>query len=158
MLNLKVEEKDRIIIFRIFGELTTLNVKEFDRAFEKYICSDYEIIALDLKKFPYIDSFGISRLMKLSRSLKDCGVELVLIDMNEHIHQMFRMGTFDRLFNIMTVDEFNAKYFPQTDEESGEAKTFRAEPAVTDKKSDKKPVQYVHKDKSGTTIIFDEEA
>lgn len=111
MERFEVDEKGNVVIVRIAGELTLTDIKEFDGIFNKYLKSKFEVIALDLYEMPFLDSFGISRLVKISRAFTGIA-DFVLINMNDNIYQTFKMSTFDKIFTIMTEKEFRYKYFP----------------------------------------------
>ena len=110
MLQIDIEEKDKVAVISLAGDLSLHSIEGFERTFKKYPGSDFDVIGLDLKNLPYVDSFGISRILKISRILLADGKDFVLINMNENIHQIFKMSTFDRLFKIMNGDEFEIEY------------------------------------------------
>jgi len=112
MMKIAVEDRGKAVIIGIEGELAMKNISEFEKAFEKYFETGLEVIALDLQRMPYLDSFGISRIVKISRAFTGNDTKFVLINMNENIRQIFRMSTFDKIFNIMNREEFNDKYLP----------------------------------------------
>lgn len=154
MIQIDISERDNVVTVSITGEISSLTAKEFDSAFQEYNIAECKVLALDLKKLPYLDSFGISRLVKLSQLMKEKNVEFILINLNDHIRQIFHMGTFDRLFNIMTGDEFEAAYFP------AESPAINNVTRTIKRKSEMKntrTVQYKYDDKSGTTLLFEEE-
>jgi len=95
MLKIEVEERDEAVIISLNGELSAEFIKEFDGVFNKYINSKFKVIVIDLKSMPYINSFGISRMVKISRAVIDGGRDFILINMNSNIQQIFRMTTFD---------------------------------------------------------------
>ncbi|PKL18195.1 MAG: hypothetical protein CVV49_06995 [Spirochaetae bacterium HGW-Spirochaetae-5] len=110
MLHIDIEEKDKVAVISINGELSLHSVDGFENAFKKYPASDFNVVALDLKNMPYIDSFGMSRMIKISRLFTATGKDFILVDMNENVYQIFKMSTFDRFFNIMTGEEFEIEY------------------------------------------------
>ena len=105
-----IEEKDRVVIISMKDEFTFNGNDEFESSFKKYANKDYDAVALDLKNVLYIDSFGISRIIKISRLFIGNAPEFVLINMNESISYIFKITTFDKIFTIMTEDEFTEKY------------------------------------------------
>ncbi len=115
MIKIDVEERENIVIVCISGNLSLGDIDEFDHTFKKYNNSNLDVIALDLKYIPHLDSFGLNRIIKVSRDFGGSGTEFVLINMNEDIHKTFTTTTFDKLFQIMTQDEFDRKYFPVID-------------------------------------------
>lgn len=155
MIITNVEEKNNTVIVSMNGELSLNSIEEFDDAFKKYLNSSPTVVALDLEHVPYLNSFGISRIIKISRAFADKGIEFVLINMNENIYQIFRMSTFDKIFNILTLEEFNRKYFP--------LERPAKQPDAGTKKGDSNPVNE-HKmkqvevtDDNGTTLVFIDE-
>lgn len=158
MLKIDVEECGSVVTVSLIGELSFSYVEEFESVFKKYVKSDFNVIALDLKNVPYLDSFGISRIIKVSRFLIAGGSEFVLINMNEHIHQIFRMATFDKLFNIMTKEEFLLAYF-QTEKNADNNYTEIVEAGKVHCRQNKdvKIKQMELVDDNGTTLIFLEE-
>lgn len=107
---INIEEQNNVVIIYISGEITMLTVNEIDNACKQYLNSNIKVLAFDMKNVQFIDSFGISRVIKQSKMFSSFGVEFVLINLNENIMQIFKIATFDKLFNIMTKNEFNSQY------------------------------------------------
>ena len=154
MIQIDMSERNGIVTVSVAGEISLHTVKEFNSALEKYTTSGCKVIALDLKNLPYLDSFAISRLIKLSQSLKEKNIKFILVNLNEHLKQIFHMGTFDKLFTIMTGDEFEAGFFPagSSDQKKITGTIIKdSEPKAT------KIVHHKYDDKSGTILLFEEE-
>jgi anti-anti-sigma factor len=109
MFGIIVEDKKNAIIVKIAGELTLYNMREFDNVFAGYSTSEIRVIALDLGGMVFIDSFGISRIVKISRSFTG-KADFILLNVHDDILDVFRMAAFDRIFNIMSEAEFREKY------------------------------------------------
>lgn len=60
---------------------------------------------LDLTKLEYISSAGLGVLLKTHKRLMDSGNGIVLINVNHHIHDIFRYSGFDKLFEIVPIDK-----------------------------------------------------
>ena len=114
MQYIDIEERNRIVIISIKDAFTFNGNDEFESSFKKYANKDYDAVALDLKNVLYIDSFGISRIIKISRLFISNAPKFVLINMNESISHIFKITTFDKIFTIMTEDEFTQKFFKNT--------------------------------------------
>jgi len=110
MIKVEIEESNNTAILNIYGEITMATAKEIDIACEKYINSGLKVLAFDLQNVTFIDSFGISRIIKHSKAFACNGTEFVLINLNDNINQVFKIATFDRLFRILTKYEFSEKY------------------------------------------------
>lgn len=159
MLKIDVEEKGKVVIVSLIGELSFTFVEEFESVFKKYISSEFDVIALDLKEVPYLDSFGISRIIKISRVLIAGGAEFILINMNDHVHQIFRMATFDKLFHIMTREDFLLTYIPsEKPADNNYTEIIRSGKGECRHEKEVKIRQMELIDDNGTTLIFlDEE-
>jgi len=112
MSEIIVEESNGAVVLYISGEITMVTVTEIDNTCKKYLDSDINVLAFDMRSVQFIDSFGISRVIKESKAFASRGIEFVLINLNDNINQIFKIATFDKLFTIMSKDEFNQKYFP----------------------------------------------
>ena len=55
---------------------------------------------VDFKELEYISSAGLGSLLMVQKKLKDDGYELTLINMNDHIRDIFQWAGFDHIFNI----------------------------------------------------------
>jgi anti-anti-sigma factor len=56
---------------------------------------------LDLTKLQYISSAGLGVLLKTHKRLMGSGSGVKLINVNHHIHDIFRYSGFDKLFEIV---------------------------------------------------------
>ena len=59
---------------------------------------------LDLAKLTYISSAGLGVLLKTHKRLMPSGSGIKLINVNHHIHDIFRYSGFDKLFEIVPAD------------------------------------------------------
>ena len=60
---------------------------------------------LDLGKLEYVSSAGLGVLLKTHKRLMGSGRGLKLINVNHHIHDIFRYSGFDKLFEIVPADD-----------------------------------------------------
>jgi anti-anti-sigma factor len=107
---INVEELNNAVIIYLSGEITMITVNEIDNVCRQYLNSDIDVLAFDMRNVQFIDSFGISRVIKQSKMFSSQNIEFVLVNLNDNIKQIFKIATFDKLFNIMSKDEFNIKY------------------------------------------------
>ena len=59
---------------------------------------------LDLAKLQYISSAGLGVLLKTHKRLMGSGSGIKLINVNHHIHDIFRYSGFDKLFDIVPAN------------------------------------------------------
>jgi len=110
MPDIIVEENGDVVVIILSGEITMLTVKDIDHVCKKYLNSNLKVLALDLRSVQFIDSYGISRIIKILRAFTIAGAEFVLINMNDNIRLVFKIATFDKMFTIMTKEEFSNTY------------------------------------------------
>ncbi len=60
---------------------------------------------LDLTKLEYISSAGLGVLLKTHKRLMGSGSGVKLINVNHHIHDIFRYSGFDKLFEIVAASD-----------------------------------------------------
>ena len=60
---------------------------------------------LDLGKLEYISSAGLGVLLKTHKRLMGFDSGIKLINVNHHIHDIFRYSGFDKLFEIVPASE-----------------------------------------------------
>jgi len=59
-----------------------------------------EARTLDFSKLEYISSAGLGILLKTQKRLAESGAALRIINVNNHIHDVFRYSGFDTIFDI----------------------------------------------------------
>jgi anti-sigma B factor antagonist len=60
---------------------------------------------LDLTKLEYVSSAGLGVLLKTHKRLMGAGSGIKLINVNNHIHDIFRYSGFDKLFEIVPLSD-----------------------------------------------------
>ena len=55
---------------------------------------------LDFSRLEYISSAGLGILLKTQKRLAESGAALRIINVNNHIHDVFRYSGFDTIFDI----------------------------------------------------------
>lgn len=60
---------------------------------------------LDLGKLAYVSSAGLGVLLKTHKRLMGSGSGIKLINVNHHIHDIFRYSGFDKLFEIVPAGD-----------------------------------------------------
>lgn len=60
---------------------------------------------LDLAKLQYISSAGLGVLLRTHKRLMCSGSGIKLINVNHHIHDIFRYSGFDKLFEIVPAGD-----------------------------------------------------
>ncbi len=80
----------------LIGRLDASQADKAKKVFENI--NDSKVI--DLKELDYISSLGLGILFSAQIRLKENGHSLKLINMNDHIRDVFKYTSFDKIFEI----------------------------------------------------------
>ena len=92
MLEVKITENEILLIGRFDASQEKKALEIFREINESHI--------VNFKKLEYISSAGLSVLLETQKRLEQNGRELTLINMNDHIHDVFKFAGFDTIFTI----------------------------------------------------------
>jgi anti-sigma B factor antagonist len=93
MFELTITEDGQI---HLSGRLDASQAERAKKEFDKIAQS----AVVDFKALDYISSAGLGVLFATQKRLKDAGQGLKLINMNQHIRDVFRYARFDLIFEI----------------------------------------------------------
>ena len=63
-----------------------------------------EQCTIDMSRLEYISSAGLGVLLKTHKRLMASGTGIRLVNVNNHIHDIFRYSGFDKLFEIVPAN------------------------------------------------------
>ena len=104
MLQFDIEQKNRMIMIHVCGELNLENINNVERAWFEQLGKNPKVIAINCKYLRKIDSSAIGALVKLFNASKRNRVELLLVDLDDSIQTFFVKAKLERFFNITTMD------------------------------------------------------
>jgi anti-sigma B factor antagonist len=93
MFEFKIDENGQI---HLSGRLDASQAEKAKKEFEKIAIS----AVVNFKDLEYISSAGLGVLFAAQKRLKDAGQGFKLINMNQHIRDVFRYARFDLVFEI----------------------------------------------------------
>lgn len=106
-MQIKLEEKSGISIFRIVGDIDINTSPEVKKSFDKTVSEKNNKIIINLKDVSYVDSSGLATLVEILKNLRAYGGTLKLTNLSDKVRGLFEITKLDKLFDI-SIDEENA--------------------------------------------------
>ena len=100
MLNTTVELNDTTVTVKPVGELDSMNSPAFEAELRQHLTGVASII-VDFEKLNYISSAGLRVFLAMEPSLEDRNAEMTLIQVSEHIMEIFDLVGF---LDVVTVE------------------------------------------------------
>jgi len=108
-MEIKITDRNNFKIVALSGELILSTVKDFqDKVFPvfKLPCKG---VAIDMEGIAFMDSSGVSLLVKALNNLKALKKELILFNLNDNVQKVINLVGLKNFLNIMTSVEFERK-------------------------------------------------
>jgi len=90
-MNIQVTEKENKILINISGSVETAQIKELSELVEKLCESSDRNVEIDLGEAEYLDSTGISLLLKLHKAQKQRGLGFSIVDASDRITSLLSL-------------------------------------------------------------------
>ena len=125
-LKLKLEEFKEIeggMILHITGYIDTYNSGYFQKRVQKVIEAGYNRLIFQCAGLNYVSSTGVGSFTSFLKALKSRGGDLVLLEIQPKVYEVFQLLGFSQFFNIKDTIE-NAVLFFKKGSSDGEESTF----------------------------------
>jgi anti-sigma B factor antagonist len=86
--------------FELRGELDLATAAEVRRQLERYGATTTGEVVVDCQSLEFIDSTGLSALIKVQAELDETGREVVLLNLSRGTGRVFEISGVDQLFRI----------------------------------------------------------
>ena len=95
----------------VVGKLDMQSARMFEHDFmEKYLNGSEEVIALNMSNLKFLDSSGLSILMKLNNEAKKVGKTIYYLSFSSTMLNVIKIARLDNILHFMDEEEFNRKY------------------------------------------------
>jgi anti-anti-sigma factor len=113
-MTITTHEIDDIAVAEVKGQINFQNTQTLKELFTQLEASNHKRIVVDLKETEYIDGFGLSVLVNLSRNIYKGGGSLTLSSLNKELKRIFSKTKLDRWFDIYETQEEAFKSLQQS--------------------------------------------
>ncbi|MFW6365799.1 MAG: STAS domain-containing protein [Spirochaetota bacterium] len=97
-------------ILKVEGKFNIDYIERFDQIIKEVFEKHPSVIAVDLHDVEYIDSSALGSLIKAMNIAKKQSISLYLYNLQENIHDVFKLSYLDKFFLIQTTAEMKDKY------------------------------------------------
>jgi anti-sigma B factor antagonist len=99
-MDIQVESRDDRRIVRIKGRVTFEFCADLQSRLDAVAQESAREVVVDFKDVPFIDSSGIGEVLRLFKHMREKDGEVVLINPNRKLRDLFTMYRFDRFMKI----------------------------------------------------------
>ncbi len=110
MIDIGIEERERIIILVFTGEFYIDNLPEVERVWRDAVYKKPRLIAMNCQGITHIDSTAISTLVKFLNEAMTKNIRLIFYDLNPSVQRLFEVARLHRFFTITTRERFEKKF------------------------------------------------
>jgi len=107
-MDFQVESRGDRRIVRIKGKVTFEHCPGLQGLLDSVLDEGVRQVMIDFKDVPFIDSSGVGEVLRLFRRMKDAGGEVVLLNPNQKLRDLFSMYRFDQFMKIREEADIDA--------------------------------------------------
>ena len=108
-MDIQVESHDRRRIVRVKGKITFEHCSDFQKRLDSILQeNDVREVAIDFSRVPFIDSSGVGEVLRLFKRMREIDGEVVLMNPNRKLHDLFLMYRFDRFMKICNETDIDS--------------------------------------------------
>jgi anti-anti-sigma factor len=94
------ETLDGVPVVRVFGRLDTSLTDELEEVLNGLVATERPKLIVDLAETTYCNSAGLRTLVTAWRHAHQKGGDVILVNLNERVQEIFAMVGFDKIFRI----------------------------------------------------------
>ena len=100
-MNIQVESQDNRRVVRIDGKITFDCCPVLQKRLDTVSIEEgVREVVLDFRQVPFIDSSGVGEVLRLYKRMREANGEVVLMNPNKKLQDLFLMYRFDRFMKI----------------------------------------------------------
>ena len=108
---MEVIKRQNALEIPVVGKLDMQSARMFEQDFmEKHLKSSCEVIGLNMAELKFLDSSGLSILMKITSEANKIGKKIYYISLSSTILSVIKIARLDNLLHFISLEEFNQNY------------------------------------------------
>lgn len=107
----KLPDMDRCLVLILSGYIDTYNSNYFQKQIQKAIEAGYIRLIFDCSNLNYVSSTGIGSFTTFLKTVKPRGGDLVLLQIQPKVHEVFQLLGFSQFFTIKENLEDAIRFF-----------------------------------------------
>jgi anti-anti-sigma factor len=100
-MEIKVESRGDRRIVRINGKITFEHCPLLQSRLDGVVEEGVRVVIIDFRDVPFMDSSGVGEILRLFKLLRDGKGEVVLINPNQKLNNLFKMYRFEKFMKIL---------------------------------------------------------
>ncbi|MFQ5953082.1 MAG: STAS domain-containing protein [Candidatus Omnitrophota bacterium] len=104
-MQINMQEKEGISIFRIVGDIDVNTSPEIKKSFDNLIKEKKDKVVVNLKDVSYVDSSGLATLVEIFKNLRAYGGKIKLTNLSSKVMGLFEITKLNKLFDIKAEEE-----------------------------------------------------
>jgi anti-sigma B factor antagonist len=113
VVQLEILDRGTLKIIRIKGEFFLGYVRQVEEVWNQLVQASPEVIAIDCREMTFIDSSAIGTFVKFLHNSMAHNFKLIFFDLNESIARIFGKAKLNKIFTILTREDFESLYMRQ---------------------------------------------
>jgi len=114
-MEISMEEKNGISIFRMIGDIDINTAPELKTSFDDRAKGSGVKVILNLKKVDYVDSSGLATMVEILKGLRNSNGKLKLTNLSAKVKGLFEITKLTQLFDIFDEEVEAVNSFGQGD-------------------------------------------
>jgi anti-anti-sigma factor len=107
--SVEVQDGDEAVVIGVSGELDLASSPELERELERGSAPDAELLIIDLRKLEFMDSTGLSVLVRAHQKVTQSGKRFAVVKGPQQVQRLLSLtGVADRLTVVDTPEELFA--------------------------------------------------
>lgn len=100
-MKISFREKNGIQIFDIEGNIAFEETQDLEEYIYSHTLPEYSKVAINLARVPYLNSSALGSFVRLLQTFKNKDIELLMMNINEDIENLFQITGVNRYFNFI---------------------------------------------------------